>query len=71
METPMESVTSTLIQRVETLLQDHDAPREWGIPLWSSTLRSHAVHDLAVPTDALEHAVRAIARELQKPSAKT
>jgi len=71
MKTPTESLTSTLLERVDMLLHGHQAPLEWGNPLLSSTPRSHAVHDLAIRTEALEHAVREIALDLQKLSVKT
>jgi hypothetical protein len=58
METPMESVTSTLIQPAETLLHGHDAVAESGIPLASSTSRPHALRHRAISTEALEHAAR-------------
>lgn len=66
MKTPTESLTDTLIERVDTLIHGHNAPLEWGNPLLSSTPRSLAVQNLAIRTEALEKAVLELAREFQK-----
>jgi hypothetical protein len=65
MKTPTESLTNTLIERVDTLHRDN-APLEWGNPLLSSTPRSLAVQNLAIRTEALEKAVLELALEFQK-----
>jgi hypothetical protein len=62
----MESLTKTLLERVEELIPARETPPEWGSALSSSTPRSVALHDLAVRTAALEGAVREIAAALQQ-----
>jgi len=71
METSAETLTDTLIQRVEELVHPRDAPPEWGSPLLSTTPTSLAVRELALRTEALENAVREIALEVQKLSARS
>ena len=66
----MEQLTDTLIERVNKLLHAHDAPAEWGNPLLSTTPTPLAIRELAVRTEALENALRAIALEVQKLSAQ-
>ena len=66
----METLTDTLIERVNKLVPARDAPPEWGNPLLSTTPTSLAVRDLAVRTEALEIALREIALEVQKLSAQ-
>jgi hypothetical protein len=67
---PVETLTDTLIERVDKLVQARDAPLEWGNPLLSTTPTSLAVRALAVRTEALESAVRELALEVQKLSAQ-
>jgi predicted sugar kinase len=67
----METLTNTLIERVEELVHARNAPPEWGNPLLSTTPTSLAVRELAVRTEALENAVREIALEVQRLSARS
>ena len=62
----MESLTKTLVERVEQLVPTRDTPPEWGSALFSSTPRSVALQDLAERTAALEEAVREMAAALQQ-----
>jgi hypothetical protein len=57
---PPETVTGTLLERVDKLVQANKRP------LLSSAPMSDAVGELAARTDALEKAVREIALEVQK-----
>ena len=66
----METLTDTLIERVDKLVQAGKAPLEWGNPLLSTTPTSIAVRELAAQTEALEKAMREIALEVQKLSAQ-
>jgi hypothetical protein len=61
--------THTLVERVDKLVQAGKAPLEWGSPHLSTTPTSVAVQELAAQVEALEAAVREIAREVQKASA--
>jgi hypothetical protein len=65
---PMETLTDTLIERVDKLVQASKARPEWGSPLLSTTPTSVAVQELAAQVGALEKAVREIALEVQKLS---
>jgi hypothetical protein len=67
----METLTNTLIERVDELVHARNAPPEWGNPLLSTTPTSLAVRELAVRTEALENAVREIALEVQRLSAQS
>jgi hypothetical protein len=62
----MESLTETLMERVQELLPARDTSHKWGSALQSTTPRSVAVQDLAVRTDALEQVVREMAVALQQ-----
>jgi hypothetical protein len=62
--------TGTLTERVHKLIEAGKTPLEWGSPLLSTTPTSFAVRELAVQLAALENAVREIASELQKLSAR-
>jgi len=64
----MQTKTDTLVERVEKLVQAENPPRVWGNPRLSSTPSSLAIRELAVRTEALQDAVREIAREVQKLS---
>ena len=64
----MQTKTDTLVERVERLVHTEKPPRVWGNPRLSSTPTSLAIRELAIRTEALEDAVREIAREVQKLS---
>jgi hypothetical protein len=66
----LQSLTDTLIERVEKLVPADKAPLEWGNPLLSTTPTSLAIRELALRTEALENAVREIALEVRKLSDK-
>jgi hypothetical protein len=61
----LESLTDTLLNRVDQLVAAGRAP------LLSTTPTSVAVWELVARTNALEEAVREIALEVQKLSAKS
>ena len=65
---PVKTKTHTLVERVEQLVQAENQPPEWGNPRLSSTPTSLAIRELAARTEALQDAVREIAREVQKLS---
>jgi hypothetical protein len=67
----METLTDTLMERVNNLVHARDAPPKWGNPLLSTTPTSLAVRELAARTEALENAVREIAVEVEKLSAQS
>jgi hypothetical protein len=62
---PLEALTDTLIERVDKLVQASKRP------LLSTTPDSVAVRELAAEVHALENAVREIALEVQKLSARS
>jgi predicted sugar kinase len=64
----METLTDTLIERVDKLVEAGKVPLGWGSPLVSTTPTSMAIGALAAQLEALEHAVREIALEVQKLS---
>ena len=64
----MQTKTDTLVERVERLVQAEDPPLVWGNPRLSSTPTSLAIRELAARTEALQDAVREIAREVQRLS---
>jgi hypothetical protein len=66
----METLTGTLMNRVSRLLPATDARAEWGSASLSTTPTSLAVQDLAARVEALENAVREIAREVQQLAAQ-
>ena len=66
MNSQTQSLEDTLLERVNKLVQALDRPTEWGNPLVSTTPQTHAIRDLALRTEALENAVREIAREIEK-----
>jgi hypothetical protein len=70
-EAPLETLTDTLMKRVDELVQPSKPELEWGSPLLSTTPTSIAIHELAVRTEALANAVREIALEVHKLSAPT
>ena len=61
-----EDVTDTLTERVERLVRPTGGGLEWGHPLLSTTPTRVAIHDLALRIEALEHAVRELALEVQR-----
>jgi hypothetical protein len=65
-EGPVETVTDRLVEHVEELVHPIERPLVWGNPLLSTTPTPLAVHDLALRVEALEAAVREIARDLQR-----
>jgi hypothetical protein len=67
----MESLTDALMDRVSRLLPATDAHREWGSASLSTTPTPLAIQDLAARVEALEKAVREIAKEVQKPATPT
>jgi len=64
----MKTLTGTLTNRVSRLLPatDTDAQPEWGSASLSTTPTPLAIQDLAARVEALENAVREIAREVQQ-----
>jgi hypothetical protein len=69
MEPQTTRVADTLTERVNELVQAVDRPLEWGNARSSVTPQALAIQDLASRTEALEHAVREIAREVQRLTA--
>jgi hypothetical protein len=67
----LETLTHTLMRRVDELIPSGAAPLEWGSPQLSTTPISIAMHELALRVEALENAVREIALEVQKLSARS
>lgn len=65
-----QSLTDTLIERVDRLIEASKSPLEWGNPRLSMTPTPLAVRGLAQETSALERAVREIALEVQRLSAQ-
>lgn len=59
---PPETLTDTLLERVDKLIQ---ADKQ---PLLSTTPTTDAIRELAARTEALEKAVREIAQSLELPS---
>jgi hypothetical protein len=55
---------------VEKLIQRSKTPPEWGRPQLSVTPTSIAIREVAAQIEALEHALREIALEVQKLSAR-
>jgi hypothetical protein len=66
----LESLTDTLMERLEKLVPAGEPPPGWGNPLLSTTPTSLAIRELALRTEALENAVREIALELRNLSSK-
>ena len=67
----MKTLTDTLIERVAQLVPARNVSPEWGSPILSTTPTLFAILDLAVRTASLENAVREIALEVQRLSART
>jgi hypothetical protein len=66
----LESLTDTLMERVDKLIHASKAPHEWGSPHLSVTPTSVAIRELGEEIEALENALREIALEVQKLSAR-
>ena len=66
----MESLTDTLIERVDKLVDASKSPPEWGSPHLSVTPTSVAIGELAAKIEALGNALREIALEVQTLSAQ-
>ena len=64
----MESLTDTLMERVEKLVPPTKPSHEWGSPVLSTTPTPLAIQDLALRLEALENAVREIALEVHNLS---
>jgi len=62
----MDTLTGTLMDRVNRLLPNADAPPQWGSASLSTTPTPLAMQDLAARVEALENALREIAREVQQ-----
>jgi hypothetical protein len=66
----LETLTGTLIERVDELVKAGKATGEWGDPRLSVTPTAVAIPQLVEQVEALERAVREIALEVQKLSAQ-
>ena len=63
----METLTETLVARVDELVQQPgQRPLVWGNARLSTTPTSVAIREIIVRTEAVEHALREIALEVQK-----
>ena len=62
----METLPGTLMNRVSRLLPATDAQPEWGSASLSTTPTPLAIQNLTARVEALENAVREIAREVQQ-----
>jgi hypothetical protein len=62
----METLTGTLMNRVNRLLPAADAQAEWGSASLSTTPAPLAIQELAARVAALENALREIAKEVQQ-----
>jgi hypothetical protein len=62
----METLTGTLVERVQAFVGPDRSPIEWGSPLLSTTPTPVAIHQLAVQLAALQEAVREIAADVHK-----
>jgi hypothetical protein len=63
-------VETTLIERVDTLIQASRTPPGWGSPHLSVTPTAMKVDALAAEIAALQEAIRGIALEVEKLSAR-
>ena len=66
----LETLTDSLIERVDRLVHPSTSPPDWGSPRLSVTPTSIAIRELAAEIDALKNALREIALEVQKLSAR-
>lgn len=64
----LETLTGTLVERVEDLVSPGNQAPEWGRPRLSTTPTSIAIRELAIQVEALARAVHEIALEVQKLS---
>jgi len=64
----METLTDTLIERVDVLIEARKVPLGWGSPHLSVTPKSLAIPQLAAEIAALEDALREIALEVERLS---
>ena len=62
----MPTLTDTLTEQVDSLVQPSQRPLVWGHPRMSTTPTSVAIRELAERTEALEETVRLIALEVQR-----
>ena len=62
----METLTDTLVERVQVLVGPDRSPIEWGSPLLSTTPTPVAIQQLAIQVAALQEAVREIAADVHK-----
>ena len=62
----MGTLTDTLTERVDRLIQARKVPLEWGSPHLSVTPKSVAIPQLAAEIAALEDALREIALEVER-----
>ena len=62
----MQTLTSTLVERVQAFVQNDDDPIEWGSPLLSTTPTPVAIRQLAVQLAGAEKALREIALEVEE-----
>ena len=66
----MDTVTETLTERVDRLIQASKVPLEWGSPRLSVTPIPLAVRQLAAEVAALDDALREIALEVERLSVR-
>jgi hypothetical protein len=66
----MERSVESLMERVDELLPVHRGPIEWGHEQHSSTPTPLRIEGLAKRIDALETALRSLALEVQRLSAR-
>jgi hypothetical protein len=64
----LETLSDTLIERVDRLVQAGKVPLEWGSPRLSVTPTSVSIRALAAQIEALENAVLESALDVQKLS---
>jgi hypothetical protein len=62
----VQTLSSTLVERVQAFVNNDDAPVEWGSPLLSTTPTPVAIRQLAAQLAGVEQALRAIALEVEK-----
>ena len=66
----MESLSSTLVERVQAFVQPDRSPVEWGSPLLSTTPTPIAIQQLATQLAALQEAMHEIALEVHALTAR-
>jgi hypothetical protein len=62
----VQTLTSTLVERVQAFVQNDDDPIEWGSPLLSTTPTPVAIRQLAVQLAGAEKALQEIALEVEE-----